>query len=167
VRAVPAGEPLLLCVGGPLEAVPAYREIGRATALPPERLAFHDRVPNRDVPAWIRACDVVTIPSPRTEFFSYCTSPMKLFEYMAAGAPIVATDLPAIREVLRHGDNALLAAPGNPAAFADALHVLLDDRACAARLAARARADVERFTWQHRAAALLAACEAPHATETH
>ena len=167
VHGATAGAPLLLCVGGPMDAVPAYREIGRATALPAERLAFHDRVPNRDVPAWIRACDVVTIPSPATEFFSYFTSPMKLFEYMAAGAPIVATDLPAIREVLRHDDNALLAAPGDPRAFADALHVLLHDRTRAARLATRARADVERFTWQHRAAALLGVCGPPPAPESH
>ena len=149
------GHPLLVCVGGPMDAVPAYRAIGRAAGLAPDRLAFHDRVPNRDVPAWIRACDVATIPSPATEFFSYLTSPMKLFEYMAAGAPIVATDLPAIREVLRHDDNALLAPAGDPSALAGALHALLDDPARATRLGARARGDVARFTWRRRAAALL------------
>ena len=65
------------------------------------------------------------------------TSPLKLFEYMAAGRPIVASDLPSIREVLRDGVNALLVPPGDPVAMAAAIARLLGDRALAARLAAR------------------------------
>ena len=55
------------------------------------------------------------------------TSPLKLFDYMAAGVPIVASDLPALREVLRHEENALLARPGDPEAFALAVRRVLAD----------------------------------------
>ena len=86
-------EPLLLCVGGPMEGVLACIEVARRPSVPEERIRFVDRVPNAQVPLWIRVCDVVTIHWLRTEFPAYFTSPMKLFEYMAAGMPIVATDL--------------------------------------------------------------------------
>jgi glycosyltransferase involved in cell wall biosynthesis len=55
-------EPLLLCVGGPMEAVPTYEEIAHRHGLPMHRLRFIDRVPNTEVPLWMRACDIVTIP---------------------------------------------------------------------------------------------------------
>ena len=125
VPALEGKEPLLLCVGGPMEAVPTYEEIARRHGFPPHRLLFVDRVPNTEVPLWMRACDVVTIPWPWTEFSAYFTSPMKLFEYMAAGVPIVATDLPAIREVLRHGENGWLVKPGDAKALADGIYKVL------------------------------------------
>ena len=78
-------EPLLLCVGGPMEAVPCYLDLARHFGVPDDKIRFVDRVPNREVPFWMRACDVVTIPWGWNEFSAYYTSPMKLFEYMAAG----------------------------------------------------------------------------------
>jgi glycosyltransferase involved in cell wall biosynthesis len=150
-------EPLLLCVGGPLEAVPAYEEIARQHGVPPHRLRFVDRVPNTEVPFWIRACDVVTIPWPWTEFSAYFTSPMKLFEYMAAGVPIVATDLPAIREVLRHGENAWLVAPGSAKALADGIYRVLSDSPLTKRMVQRARREAYNYSWTGRASAVMRA----------
>src|SRR4030095_6271244 len=61
-------------------------------------------------------------------------SPLKLFEYLAAGRAILASDLPATREILTHGQNAWLCAPEDPQALADGIALLPDDpsRACAA-----------------------------------
>jgi glycosyltransferase involved in cell wall biosynthesis len=78
-----------------------------------------------------------------------------MFEYMAARVPIVASDLPALREVLRHDDNALLVPPGDPAGLAQGLTTVLADPALADRLATRARQDVARHTWQERAGRIL------------
>ena len=65
----------------------------------------------------------------------YFTSPLKLFDYMAAGAPIVASDLPTVREVLTDGDNALLVPPGRPVdALAAAIRRLLVNPGLADRL---------------------------------
>ena len=44
-----------------------------------------------------------------------------MFEFMAAGAPLVASDQPVVREVLKHGQDAWLVEPGNPTALADGL----------------------------------------------
>ncbi|HIC93395.1 MAG TPA: glycosyltransferase, partial [Anaerolineae bacterium] len=148
-------EPLLLCVGGPMEAVSGYLQLACQVGVPERRLRFVGRVPNWEVPFWIRACDVVTIPWPWTEFSAYFTSPMKLFEYMAAGVPIVASDLPALREVLRHGENAWLVMPGDPEALAEGLAILLRDSALSARLSAQAQQDVKAYTWEARARRIL------------
>ena len=56
---------------------------------------------------------MLVLPNPASAISTHFTSPLKLFEYMAAGRAIVASDLPAIREVLRDGENALLVTPGD------------------------------------------------------
>jgi glycosyltransferase involved in cell wall biosynthesis len=155
LSSVNGAEPLLLCVGGPMDAVPAYLELARRIGIPQDRLRFADRVPNTEVPYWIRSCDVATIPWTWTEFSAYFTSPLKLFEYMAAGVPILATDLPSIREVLRHGENAWLVPPGDPKALAEGIQHLLENPDLAERLAQQARKDVRQYTWKRRAAVIL------------
>jgi glycosyltransferase involved in cell wall biosynthesis len=149
-------EPLLVAVGGPLDVVPRYEAHARATGTSSSRLRFVDRVPNREVPAWFAAFDVAVLPAPNHVHHARYASPLKLFEYMAAGAAIVASDLPAIRDVLRDGENALLVAPGDPAALAAGLSRALGDPALAARLGACARRDAGRYTWTRRARAALA-----------
>jgi glycosyltransferase involved in cell wall biosynthesis len=82
---------------------------------------------------------------------------MKMFEYMAAHVPIVATDLPSLREVLDHGRNAWLVAPDDVHALAGGLRQVLDDPGLALKLAAAAADDVSSFTWDKRAGSILAA----------
>ena len=156
---IDGAEPLLLCVGGPMDAVPAYLERARQVGVPERRLKFVDRVPNTQVPLWMRACDVATIPWPWTEFSAYFTSPLKLFEYMGAGVPIVATDLPSLREVLRHGENAWLVRPSDPKALAEGIRRLLENPELAKRLSRQAREDVRQYTWERRARAILQSVE--------
>ena len=95
-------------------------------------------------------------------------SPMKVFEYMASGRPIVISDLPVLREILRPGIDAIMVTPEDADALADAVRLLADDRALAGRLAAsaleRAR---ELFTWRRRAERILdrfavRSAEGPH-----
>jgi len=85
-------------------------------------------------------------------------SPMKMFEYMASGVPMVSSDLPVLREVLHHEENALLVPPASVDAWAEAIDRLLADSALSRRLAGTAYTQYERqHTWEHRARALLAA----------
>ena len=88
------------------------------------------------------------------------TSPLKLFEYMASGRPIVASDLPALREVLRPDENAVLVEAGDAEALAAGVARLLGDAALASRLAAQAREDVREWTWDKRAERIEALLEA-------
>ncbi len=139
----------VLVVGG----TPADRERVRASAAGAPNVRFVEQVAPDRVTVYQWAADVLSLPQtdPRGE------SPMKLFEYLAAGRPMVASDLPPLREVLTHERNALLVPPGDPEALAGAVHRLLGDPALSARLAAQGREDVAGLTWAARAQGLLAA----------
>jgi glycosyltransferase involved in cell wall biosynthesis len=145
--------PMLLAVGGPVEAAARYREQAGQLGLGEDDLRLVDRVPPSEVPSWIRACDVVTIPWEFTTFSAYYTSPMKLFEYMAAEVPIVASDLPALRDVLSD-ESALLVEPGSAASLAAGIEKTLADPEAAHARAAAARATVDEHTWDRRARGL-------------
>ena len=108
------------------------------------------------VPALLRRATILALPNPASAISTHFTSPLKLFEYMAAGRAIVASDLPAIREVLRHEVNALLVTPGDSTAFAQGIERLLADGELAARLARNALNDVDDYTWSRRAERLEA-----------
>jgi glycosyltransferase involved in cell wall biosynthesis len=97
---------------------------------------------------------VLVLPNPPSAISREFTSPLKLFEYMASGRPIVASDLPAMREVLRHEHNALLFEPGNAPALTAAIRRIKEDPDLGARMARQAYADVHAYTWDARAAAL-------------
>jgi glycosyltransferase involved in cell wall biosynthesis len=155
LSSVNGAEPLLLCVGGPMDAVPTYLQLARRIGIPQDRLRFVDRVPNTEVPYWIRAFDVALAPFPWVDHYAYFMSPLKLFEYMATGVPILATDLPSIREVLRHGENAWLVPPDDPKALAEGIRHLLENSDLAERLARQAKEDVRQYTWKRRAAVIL------------
>ncbi|MBV9819728.1 MAG: glycosyltransferase family 4 protein [Solirubrobacterales bacterium] len=117
------------------------------------RAIFTGSVEPDRVAAHLDACDILVSPHVvlpgGTEFFG---SPTKLFEYMAAGKAIVASDIGQIGEVLEHGVTALLTPPGDVAALAEAIGSLCGDRELRARLgsAARERA-VARHSWRRNA----------------
>jgi glycosyltransferase involved in cell wall biosynthesis len=120
------------------------------------RITFTGMLPPGEVAARLRAADVLLLPNPSSALSREFTSPLKLFEYMASGTPIVASDLPSLREVLTDGHNALLVEAGNPHAFTEGVRRIKDDPSLGARLAAQALADVREYTWEKRAERLTA-----------
>jgi glycosyltransferase involved in cell wall biosynthesis len=120
------------------------------------RITFTGLIPPPNVAARLREADVLTLPNPVSAISSAFTSPLKLFEYMASGRPIVASDLPSLREILAHERNALLVEPGNPQSLVAGIQRIKDDPALGRRLADQARADVAQFTWARRAGRLEA-----------
>ena len=120
-----------------------------------DRVELRGYVPYSLVQSQLEEAAVALLPLPDEPVARYFTSPLKLFDYMAAGVPIVASDLPSIREVLRHGENALLATPGDPRAFAAAVRYLIRDPQRARQLGDRAREDVQSYSLDARAARLL------------
>ncbi len=137
-------------------------EIERVRALA-ERLGVADRVDllgqvaHPEVPGLLARAGVCVLPAPRRGFVEArrFSSPMKLFEYAAAGRPIVASDLPNLREHLRHGENAWLVAPDDPAALAEGLRTVLADPALAGRLGRAARALACENSYEARAGRIL------------
>jgi glycosyltransferase involved in cell wall biosynthesis len=116
-----------------------------------DRVTFTGLVAPGQVPEHLRNADILVLPNPASAISNHATSPLKLFEYMAAGKPIVASNLPSIGEVLTHEVNALLVAPGDAEALAGAIGNLVADADLRARLGAAARRDVAEYSWDRRA----------------
>jgi glycosyltransferase involved in cell wall biosynthesis len=134
----------------------AEPDLGRLQRLA-ERLGIADRVtftgmvePAQVLPL-LRRARVLALPNPASAISTRFTSPLKLFEYMAAGRAIVASDLPSIREILHDGVDALLVAPGRADALAGAIRLLLGDPALAARLGSAASDGAPQYSWNRRA----------------
>jgi len=102
------------------------------------------------------AADILLAPYSGALRWARYTSPLKIFEYMAAQRPMVVSDLPVLHEVLEHDRSAWLVPPASGAALAEGVCALLDQPRVAARLAARARAEAPRYGWTSRARAILA-----------
>jgi glycosyltransferase involved in cell wall biosynthesis len=122
-----------------------------------ERVTFAGFVPPAEVRGRIAGAGVAVVPLPDNLMARYFTSPLKLFDYMAAGVPIVASDLPTIGEVVSDGDTALLVPPEDAAALASAIRRLLVNPGLADRLRRTAYEQVQAYTWDARAARILSA----------
>lgn len=108
-------------------------------------------VPHNEVPGLIRSFDVAVAPYPDLDHAFYF-SPLKLFEYMACGVPVVAPRLGQIDEIVRHGECGLLYPAGDMRALAAACRQLLEDPALRRRMGLRGAQLVrERYTWDHNA----------------
>jgi glycosyltransferase involved in cell wall biosynthesis len=121
-----------------------------------ERVTFAGLVEPSRVAGHLATARVLVLPNPASAISTNYTSPLKLFEYMAAGRAIVASDLPSIREVLTHEESGLLVEPGEPSALAAAIERLMVDGALAARLSRAAHARSAEYTWARRAERLEA-----------
>lgn len=111
------------------------------------------QVPPTVVPKYLAAADVVVLPNLKTRASEY-TSPLKMFEYMAAKRPIIASDLASLREVLNEG-NAIFVEPDNPEALAHGIREVLENSELATKITETAYQEVEQYTWDKRAAKIL------------
>lgn len=136
--------------GAPHEIAPLKR------LAPGAAVTFVGNRPWREMPLWLAAADILVLPNTgREEISRSWTSPMKLFEYMASGRPIVASNIPSIREIVDE-TTAFLAKPDDPRSFVAAIEAAANDGEGAALRARRAQAEAARYTWAARAEAILA-----------
>jgi glycosyltransferase involved in cell wall biosynthesis len=118
-------------------------------------VSFHGQVPPERLTAFYGPGAVCLLPLSNEEIARSYTSPLKLFEYLAAGRPIAAADLPTIREIVTDGEHARLIPVGDAGAWRRALEDLLRDRPRAAEMAANARRLAHSCTWEQRAKPLV------------
>lgn len=143
-----------LIVGGRERDNALWREMARQEGSGNFRIEGFVR--QREVPSYLLASDVLVMPySSRvtirdgTEAGKF-TSPLKLFEYMAAGKPIVATGVPSVLEILRPGENSVVTPPDDGGEFIRVLGLVLADSELCARVSERARSDAAEYTWEKR-----------------
>lgn len=120
-----------------------------ATSAGGAQIDFRGQVPHQEVARELRSACIAVLPN-RDHADSRFTSPIKLFEYMAAGCAIVATDLPPLRDVLAE-DEAIWVRPGDATSLAAGIRKLAADPALARRLGERAREKARGYTWRARA----------------
>lgn len=139
--------PVLAIVGGhSFQDYQAYREaaLARLPGLGLELgrdVVLLGTVPESELGAWYRAADAFAFPSVKEGFG------LVVLEALAAGLPVVATDIDVFAEYLTHDLSALLVPPGDTTALAGALSALCTDPDRRARLVAGGAPVVERFTW--------------------
>ncbi len=141
-------------VGGEEEAVVFWRE--RVEKDRVDNLQIQGFVPNERLPLFQAACDVLMMPyeskvtvSSGADTSSFA-SPMKAFEYLAVGRPILSSNLPVLLEILNFANSVILPMD-DVDAWSDALKELKQDSLRRKSLAARAKADAQRYSWIRRA----------------
>jgi glycosyltransferase involved in cell wall biosynthesis len=141
-----------LIIGGHPAEPDAARLQARAHELGLDpRVVFTGLVRPGEVATRLEAADILVLPNPATAVSVRYTSPLKLFEYLAMARPIVASDLPAFREVLTDRRNAVFFEPGSAAALARAIRTVLDDPALASAIARGAGETAHGYSWDRRA----------------
>lgn len=128
----------------------------------PPNVKFLGRKEQKDIPVLLQAADVLLLPHPNGE---YSQSPMKLFEYMASGTPIVASRLPSISEVL-NDENAVLVEAENAGALASGITLLINDLVLSNRIAEQTLIDVREYTWEARGRKIATFVSQPPSADT-
>jgi glycosyltransferase involved in cell wall biosynthesis len=124
-----------------------------------DRVSFRGFVPRSEVAGLLEQADVLVMPHTSTPVSERYASPLKLFEYMAIGKPIVASDLSSIREVLRDAENACLVRSADPESLASGIEKVLEDQPLAERIARATFEKASSYTWARRAERLEALLE--------
>ena len=135
----------LFIVGGPSHYVEKYKR--DSAGIP--NVTFTGQVEYKKIPLYLRAMDVLVVPSPKNQH-SKTTSPIKLFEYMAAGKVIVASDLPSFRAYLNES-NAIFFEPENAEELAQKLDIILKNNDAAKKIAEKSFFDSREYSWFNRA----------------
>jgi len=137
-------------VGGTEKDIEKYRKQngGRGVQIVGHR-------PHNEIPCWLKAADVLVLPnSGKEEISRRWTSPLKMFEYMAARKPIVASDLLSIREILNE-KNAILVESDDPKKLAEGIKQALQNQIFSDKISKQALEDVKQYTWVNRAKNIL------------
>ena len=135
----------LLIVGDGPEREYLDRELAARSLT--DRVQFVGSVAPELIPGYLASMDVALAPYPALAQFYF--SPLKVFEYMAAGLPIVATRIGQLEEIIQPGETGILVRPGDAAGMAQAVAELESQPELRARIGEAARQTVQNHTWDH------------------
>ena len=118
-----------------------------------ESVVFTGSVPHHQMASMLATMDAGVAPYLDVPNFYF--SPLKIYEYMATGLPIVASNAGEISTMVQHGETGLLCSPGNRTELIEQLTRVISDRALAARLGSQARGSVEQHSWDRNAQTVI------------
>lgn len=139
----------LKVLGGSAEEVGKLKGLARNWGVD-DRCDFLGRVPAAEVERHLETARIGVVPNHTHAIGTRFTSPLKLFEYLAAGRPVAASDLPSLREVLDESV-AAFAPPESPRSLAVAIGRLLKDEKALTKMSEAARKKAENYSWHRRA----------------
>lgn len=143
----------MIFVGGEKLEIKEYKNLANRLNVATQCL-FINYQPYLKVIKYGKAMDTLVIPFPNFPHYAFYTSPLKLFEYMASSRPIIASDLPALREVL-NDKNSLFFKPDDADDLARAIKMIKASQMLGYHLSQQALADVKQYTWRNRAHKIL------------
>lgn len=145
---------IIYFIGGTEGDIKRFREKWKAAG-EPQNVVVAGRKPHQEIPLWLRAADILVIPNTAKESAgSIESSPSKLLEYMASGRPIIASDVPGIRDVLSDSMGYFIE-PDSPRAIAEAIRAVFADSVGAEAKSRTARAAAKNLSWEARARSIL------------
>lgn len=143
----------LVLVGGHPADVEFYKKSAKNLDLE-DRVVFVGRVAPNMVPLYLKSFDLVIAPFPENKHYRYFMSPLKLFEYMASGVPIIASDLPSLREVIDES-MAYFFEPDDSKSLARTIEYVLAHQEEAHGKAMQSLEKVKEYSWNLRAKKII------------
>ncbi|HNV97636.1 MAG TPA: glycosyltransferase family 4 protein, partial [bacterium] len=120
-----------------------------------KNIIFVGKKKHEEIPCYLRAADILVLPNiPISEESVKFTSPIKMFEYMSSGTPIIASNLPSIKEILNK-DNSILFNPGNERELSEKIIFCLKNKDIVNKISQKALSDVQNYSWLDRAKKII------------
>lgn len=141
------GVRLVLAGRGPEEQISRLKRTTRELRLE-QLIEWAGEIPHNDIPNLLEKADVTISLLPRVLSYQV-SSPAKIFEYLAMGKVVVATNISAHRRIIKNEQNGLLVKPGDSKALADAIERIYTDKELRKRIERASRDSVMKYDWNH------------------
>ena len=142
-----SAEELIVFVGGTEKDVKNFKMKNKNF----KNILVLGRRPHYEMPLYLKSADILVLPnSAKSDISKFYTSPLKLFEYMASGQPIIASHLDSLKEILT-GSECVFFTPDDANDLAQKIHYLLSNKDLADKIAINAEKKVKDYTWENRA----------------
>lgn len=142
-----------LAIGGTREDIDLYKDAAKNLEID-DKILMLEKVERAKVAIYQKACDMLLMPFPYTKHFAYYMSPLKMFEYMASKRPIIASDLPSVKDILNE-NNAILIKPDDCKDLAESVERIIINKELGNGLADQAFKDVQEYSWEKRVVRIL------------
>jgi len=117
---------------------------------------LHDFIEHSQLIKFIKSADILVLPNTAEEERSAkYTTPIKLFESLASGVPLIASDLESFKDYLVNNENAILFQADNPKNLAEKINYLAGNREVAQKIACKALAEALKYSWEERAKKII------------
>lgn len=121
-----------------------------------KNIFLHSFVPHLEALKYIKSADILVLPNTaKEERSAKYTTPIKMFEYMASGVPIVASRIESFQSYLEDKKNSVLFEPDNPQDLAEKIRLLMSDNSLAQNLVMQSLAQAKDYSWKNRAEKIL------------